>query len=78
MKYCVEEGGIFLKKQTNIRILKSKINNILKGDLVKVLGLTAFSNFLKIIINLISTKVVAVFCKFLGKWKDLKYYRIVK
>ncbi len=40
--------------------MKAKIINILKRDFVRVLGLTAFSNFLKIVINLISTKVVAV------------------
>lgn len=40
-----------------ISYLKSK----LKGDLVKVLSLTAFANLIKIGINLITTKVIAVF-----------------
>jgi PST family polysaccharide transporter len=41
--------------------LKNRLKNYLKKDLVKVVGFTAIANFLKIFINLISTKIVAVF-----------------
>lgn len=41
--------------------MKNRLKNYLKKDLVKVVGFTAIANFLKIFINLISTKIVAVF-----------------